>query len=210
MYTNDLLRPVRIGLFLGLLSILFGMAWAVFLATQHERIHETFESQLEAFLQERFFLTDGVEVHHGDSPTTTHNHEGHSHNHGEKAAVDTHEAPSHEDPLIEMAHTRLTRGHLHAMGLGLLTIGVSLILALLNVPEPIKTVASVSIGLGSLSYPLSWIIMGYRTPVMGLEEAEKSVLLIVGPSVLLVLSGILIATFYLLKGIISDRFRSQA
>ncbi|MBI5468355.1 MAG: hypothetical protein HY891_04405, partial [Deltaproteobacteria bacterium] len=35
----------------------------------------------------------------------------------------------HDNPLMGLAHTRLVRGHLHAMGLGLATVLISLVLA---------------------------------------------------------------------------------
>ncbi|OGQ59368.1 MAG: hypothetical protein A3J24_05230 [Deltaproteobacteria bacterium RIFCSPLOWO2_02_FULL_53_8] len=110
--------------------------------------------------------------------------------------------PLHEDEAIAQAHKRLTRGHIHAMGLGLIAIAVSLILAFLNAPNGIKAAAAACVGVGGLFYPMSWIIMGVRTVNLGLETAERSVLPIVALSVALVLIGIILTLAYLIKGLL--------
>jgi len=48
----------------------------------------------------------------------------------------------YDNPLMEISHRRLTRGHIHAMGLGIVTIIVSLILAFTSATYRIKTIAS--------------------------------------------------------------------
>lgn len=103
----------------------------------------------------------------------------------------------HDDPLTELAHTRLTRGHIHAMGLGLVALVISLLYSFLTVAEDKnKLIFTGAIGLGAFIYPFSWIIMGFRTTALGAEKAELSVMFIVGPAVLLVLTGLASFLYY--------------
>ena len=112
---------------------------------------------------------------------------------------------AHDSPIMELAHTRLVRGHLHVMGLGLLTIAISFILAFTSAPDRIKTIASILTGMGGIIYPIAWIVMGYRTPALGPDAAEASVTFIAGPGVVLVLLGIFTAGVFVLKDIFSRK-----
>ncbi|MBI4745691.1 MAG: hypothetical protein HY786_03900, partial [Deltaproteobacteria bacterium] len=105
----------------------------------------------------------------------------------------------HDSPIMELAHKRLVRGHLHLMGLGLVSVVVSLILGFTSAPPLFKTIASVLTGIGGIIYPAAWIVMGYMTPRLGPDGAEAYVTLIAGPGVLLVSFGIVSAIIFLLK-----------
>ena len=111
----------------------------------------------------------------------------------------------HDSPIMELAHKRLVRGHLHLMGLGLVSVVLSLILCFTSAPPLFKTVASVLTGIGGIVYPAAWIVMGYMTPRLGAAGAEAYVTLIAGPSVLLVTFGIVSAITFLLKDIFSEK-----
>ena len=100
---------------------------------------------------------------------------------------------------MELTHTRLMRGHLHAMGLGLGTIIISFVLLFTSAGSWIKTAASTMTGLGGVICTLAWIAMGYRTPSLGPELAEASVTVIAGPGVGLFLVGVLAAVFFMAK-----------
>lgn len=205
----DAIRPVRLGILIGLIGILFGISWAFWLVLGHERIHSSLEASraaLEQPVQEA--------NHHAENRIKSVKHEhsnGKEHMHVKQEAADQ-DKPSqhahgswHDDALMELAHTRLVRGHLHAMGLGLLAIIISVVLSFTSAEAWIKTAASVFAGIGGLIYPLSWIVMGYRTPSMGPELAEASVTLIVGPGVVLVLSGVLATAFFIFKDILMKK-----
>jgi hypothetical protein len=226
-------RPVRAGLILGVIGLLFGIAWAIYIAAFHEQIHRDLSSRAGVTLasgpgifgvglaEAHTDARDGVraeaarEPAHQDAAEEPHGHGDDAaeepHGHGDDAAEEPHghmddaaeEPHGHGDDAAEEAHERLARGHLHAMGLGLVTLVVSLVLAFISAPLMAKTIASACLGVGGLFYPLSWIIMGYRTVAIGAEAAEKSVLPIVGPSVLLVGIGLLMCIYYLMKGVLS-------
>lgn len=111
-------------------------------------------------------------------------------------------APAHDhhsSPDMATAHERLTKGHVHAMGLGILSIAVSLLLAFIPASSRVKTFAAACVGTGGLFYPLAWILMGMRTTAMGAAGAQESVLPMVGLSVILVGLGLLLAFIYTLK-----------
>ncbi len=219
------IRPVRIGLILGILGILFGISWAVYINVGHEGMHDTLQAGRTAAVVES--ESNGMAVdkeQHDDGHSYGHddvneddNHHGNDEAHGDDHPHDNGEADegvaseggpddghgrhaAHDDPVMEEAHEMLVKGHIHAMGLGLVTLAVSLVLALACAPAWIKTVGSVCAGAGGLLYPLSWITMGYKLPSLGMEAAEKAVMPIVGISVLLVLAGLVITICCLAAG----------
>lgn len=206
---REAIRPVRIGVLLGLFGLAFGIGWAFWLVLGHERIHASLEERAAAI--ERTSVEAAVTGHAeplGQKPvlkTHSHTHGGDGHNNAAKGDGASAQKSVHENPVMALAHTRLVRGHLHAMGLGLATVVISLIMAHTSAKTWIKTVASISTGLGGLIYPLAWVIMGYRTPSLGIDAAEASVTTIAGPGVALVLLGIAAATAFLLKDMFSNR-----
>jgi hypothetical protein len=105
----------------------------------------------------------------------------------------------HGSPEMAEAHERLAKGHVHAMGLGILSIAVSMLLALVPASPRSKTFAAACVGTGGLFYPLSWILMGMRTTALGISAAEASVLPMVGLSVILVGLGLVLALAFVLR-----------
>jgi len=205
----DAIRPVRPGILIGLIGILFGISWAFWLVLGHERIHSTLEASRAALEQ------PGQESsHHAENQIKSVKHlhiDGQEHMHVKKEAASQENPPQHahgtghDDALMELAHTRLMRGHLHAMGLGLGAIIISVVLSFTSAQSWIKTTASLFAAIGGLIYPLAWIVMGYRTPSLGPELAEASVILIAGPGVVLVLSGVLATAFFIFKDILMKK-----
>lgn len=193
---HSIVRPVSIGLVLGLFTLIFGILWVVFLTVHHERIHRYLDERGAAQESAALDSAHVADAHsHHDPPA--------AHSHHDKPMADKTESihgSMHEDGLTAQAHERLRRGHIHAMGLGLIAIAVSLIMAFLNAPNRIKAVASACVGVGGFFYPLAWIIMGFRTVNLGPDGAEQSVLPIVALSVALVLSGIILTLVYLIRG----------
>ncbi|MBI5641863.1 MAG: hypothetical protein HY954_00145 [Deltaproteobacteria bacterium] len=204
-------RPVFIGLLLGLFSLLFGIFWAAYMTVNHESIHRTLSLSAKTAIEEKFVLSGPGQGHEHHNPADTtaaaEGASGHAaqtagapHEHGK-----TEDHSSHSDGDMEEAHERLTRGHIHAMGLGILSISVSILLSFLSANHKVKTVASTCLGTGGFFYPFAWIIMGYRTTALGAEVAAESVIPIVGLSILLVLAGILITLFFLIKDFLHGR-----
>jgi len=92
---------------------------------------------------------------------------------------------------------RLVRGHIHAMGLGILVCVLLLIVALTSLKDIWKKALGWSFGLGAVLYPPAWIIMGFRTVELGPEAAEASIMWLFGPAVFL-LVGSMLAVFFIL------------
>ncbi|MEK6759707.1 MAG: hypothetical protein AABY51_08035 [Deltaproteobacteria bacterium] len=215
---NKELRPVSIGLILGIVGLLSGILWAMYIVVGHEAIHDRLSGSIVAPHESPAMSAPvAVEDHHKEAdakdasdhhshktsmPAEGHPH-GHSAPHGSGAITMT--VSGHDSPIMEAAHERLTRGHLHAMGLGTIAVVISLVLAFLHGPNWLKTIASASLGVGGLIYPLSWIIMGFRTPALGIEGAHESVFMIVAASAPLVIGGLGITLILILKGIFSSR-----
>lgn len=105
----------------------------------------------------------------------------------------------HDSPEMAEAHERLAKAHVHAMGLGILSIAVSMLLAFVPAFPRAKTFAAACVGTGGLFYPLSWILMGMRTTALGSAGAEASVLPMAGLSVILVGIGLVLALAYVLR-----------
>lgn len=213
----EIIRPVRYGILLGLLGMLFGIGWAFYLVLGHESMHETLERSAPDGGEEHslFRLLEPASAQaHTHTPRQKeagHMHEGEGERHGMKETeagqkeAKPHLESGHDDPIIELSHRRLTRGHIHSMGLGLATIIISLVLAFTSAPDKVKTTVSILTGIGGIIYPLAWIIMGYRTPALGPDGADVSVRFIAGPGIVLVCLGIFTAIVYLLKDIFSEK-----
>jgi len=235
------LKPVRIGILIGLLGIVFGIGWAVYLVVGHESIHQTLDAQGAKAGQGAYVTAEGHEaeghgavgleagimpvkkVHtHRDGSPRTHASLTPQREKGDESMGGGHHAPLgapqgeekgnmyvgghlHDNPAYALAHTRLVRGHLHAMGLGLVTILISLILAFTTIGERIKTAASVLMGLGGVIYPIAWVVMGYLTPALGPEGAEASVIYIAGPGVVFMLLGVFTAIFSISRDILNNK-----
>jgi hypothetical protein len=200
------LRPVSIGLLLGFISLLFGISWAMYITVNHDRIQTTLAGRARVALADKFVMSSSAHSHDvqnmknmGDMKDMPQSSEGA----GAKDVMDQKPGNGGEDSSVDEAWERLRKGHLHAMGLGTITLVVSFLIAFLGAPPRIKTLASAGIGVGGLFYPMAWIIMGYRTPVLGAEAAAESVLPITAFSMLLVLAGIIITIFYLLRAVIT-------
>ncbi|MBI5888535.1 MAG: hypothetical protein HZB82_07490 [Deltaproteobacteria bacterium] len=217
---QDSVRPVAAGFILGVLCLIFGIFWAIYLIAGHESIHKSLSESAKAAMESKFVVSPSASPEK-QTGKAEHGHSDHDMppeiQTGKKVIVKkgaeplqevkaghVHGMGEHEDPLENVAHERLRRGHIHEMGLGILTIAVSFVLAFLTAPDRVKTFASVCIGFGSFVYPFAWIVMGYRTTAMGLDASAASVLPIAALSVPLVLLGLFITMFYLIKGLMTS------
>jgi hypothetical protein len=213
---SDIIKPVRYGILVGLLGLTFGISWVFYLVLGHESIHRSFERRAlegkkpHSLLQ---LLEPGNAYAHGPKEGK-HRHQDEQAEimkKGEGIAPTPEEEnrntieSAHDNPIMQLAHNRLVRGHFHAMGLALVTIAISFILAFTSTPDRIKTAVSVLTGVGGIIYPFAWIIMGYRTPALGPEGAEASIALIAGTGAALVLYGIFTAIVFVSKDILQNR-----
>ncbi len=189
---REIIQFVRHGLLLSVMALIAGLSWAGYLATHHEQLHGGFEQQ-EAVLKARerrqqtsmhvALLREAPRAHahgahDGEPPDIIHRH-------------------SHSGSLAMDAMQRLMRGHIHWMGLGILSTVLLLIVACTSLKAVWKKTLGWTFGIGSLAYPVAWIVMGFRTVTMGSETAEASVMWLFIPAAGLVLAS-LIAVFGIL------------
>jgi len=201
---REALKPVHYGLGMALLALIMGALWAAYIATHHEQLHGGFEAQEAGIKQvemqhhmQDMDMSD-MDMNHADAANEpAHNHhaekEPGGHQHG-AAAEGAHAQHSHSGSLATDAMQRLLRGHIHFMGIGILTITMLILVAATTLKECWKKVFGWAFGLGALLYPPAWILMGFRTVELGPQGAEASVLWLFGPAVGLLI-GSLIALF---------------
>ncbi len=203
----NLISPVRHGLFLAVTALICGVSWAGYLATQHERLHGGFEKQ-EAALKAKEMqrprdmrgLPSGTLAKVSIPEAHTHGNESHEEEHKhEDQGGDQHGAHqhSHSGSLAKDAMERLMRGHIHWMGLGILSSALLLIVAFTSLKTGWKKTLGWTFGIGALAYPVSWILMGFRTVTMGPEVAEASVMWLFGPA-----AGLLLASLIAVLGVL--------
>ncbi len=96
------------------------------------------------------------------------------------------------------------RAHLHANGLGIISLGLILLLSFLAADRRVKMITAFSLGFGSLGYSLAWMFAGLRAPGMGSTGmAKESLEWLAIPSTglcfigLLMVLGIVFMSFFL-------------
>ncbi len=237
----DMIRPVRVGIVLGLATIVFGMLWVMFIKTQHEFLHKVMaEVNIEipseglslaglsivptahasgtgshSHGEETMAKKAGTDSHHGSTDTQINNKDNHNDNMPAETSMvmsgsgESHGGPDHHakggEDLEALAHKRLVRGHIHAMGIGLLVILVSLMLSATIATEKVKYITSTCLGIGGFFYPFTWIIMGLFTQSFGAAQAEQSVMILVGPTVLLILGSVMTTLYFTYKTLFTQQ-----
>lgn len=158
------LRPVRFGLLLGLVAVLYGWGLGLVFGVGEDAIRERFVADAEA--------SRAIYVQKAGSEDAA------------SAAI---------KKMDGTAWTYFIRAHLHAGAIGSIAIGGSLVLAMLSVGHGPKLAASLLLGIGAVGYPLSWMLAGMRAPGMGSTTAAKESLfwLAVPSSVGLFVGGLL-------------------
>jgi len=200
----QVINTVRHGLILGIVALMMGGLWAVYMATNHETLHGAFEKQQEAIQQQQAqrMMKD---MDMGGMDTMGEAEMGHTHGSGmsenhHESAPDMHQEGgghgssaqhSHSGSLAKDAMQRLLRGHIHAMGLGVLVCVLLLIVAFTSLKEVWKKVFGLTFGLGAVLYPPAWVIMGFRTVELGPEAAEASIMWLFGPAVGLLIGSMI-------------------
>jgi len=194
---RESLAHVYHGLTMALLALIMGALWAAYIATHHEQLHGGFEQQeavvkkaeMKHHMQE--LDMSGMTIGHAHAAGAG------SHAHHDAAgdgAVEQAHQHSHSGSLAKDAMQRLLRGHIHFMGIGIMTIVMLILVSITALKSCWKKTFGWTFGLGALLYPPAWILMGFRTVEFGPQGAEASVLWLFGPAVGL-LVGSLIALF---------------
>jgi len=197
----QVISTVRHGLILGIAALVMGALWAAYMATHHEKLHGAFEQQQEAIQQQQAqkmmkdMTMDAMgeaEMGHAHvSGVSDNHHESTSKMHQEGGGHGSNAQHSHSGSLAKDAMQRLLRGHIHAMGLGVLVCVLLLIVAFTSLKDVWKKVFGLTFGLGAVLYPPAWVIMGFRTVELGPEAAEASIMWLFGPAVGLLIGSMI-------------------
>jgi len=205
---TQIINTVRHGLILGIVALIMGALWAAYMATNHEKLHGAFEAQQisiqQAMMEKQMngmAMDDmGMGHAHGSEMAADHHNEVQPHAEGGHQAGSHGDSAlhSHSGSLAKDAMQRLLRGHIHAMGLGVLVCVLLLIVAFTSLKDVWKKVFGLTFGLGAVLYPPAWVIMGFRTVELGPEAAEASIMWLFGPAVGLLIGSMIALLIVLL------------
>ena len=80
------------------------------------------------------------------------------------------------DAVVSKSWSYLKRAHLHAGAIGTAALVMVMLLAMLGPPTRTTQVVSVALGLGSILYPVFWLLAGFKAPGLGGTGAAKDAL----------------------------------
>lgn len=141
------LDPVRYGLLLGLVAVLYGWGLGILFGAGEDWLRAGFIADAEA---NRAFYVQKAGSEEG--------------------------ATALIKRIDASAFTYFIRAHLHAGAIGSIAIGASLLLAFLSVRPGLKTAASSLLGFGAVGYSVFWMWAGLRAPSLGSTGAAKETL----------------------------------
>ncbi len=99
----------------------------------------------------------------------------------------------------------LKRAHFHANGLGVIALALIILLSfMMNIPNILKTLTSLALGIGSLGYSLGWMFAGLKAPSLGSTDLSKEAISWLAiPSALLCVIGLIsVILFFLYEAFI--------
>lgn len=102
---------------------------------------------------------------------------------------------------VNKSWSYVKRAHMHWGGIGAAGVALILVLNLLSYSVRVKRYGSLIIGLGSVMYPLFWLMAAFRAPSLGSTSAAKESLnwLAVPGAAFLLIGVILVAVGLLIK-----------
>lgn len=166
-------KPVKIGLCFSLLTILYAFGLGAVFGLWEAKVKGYLKDEADAVRSTVYKVSDA------DEPDEAKNN----------AATD-----AKMKKVTDKSWVYFKRAHLHGSGLGAISLGICLMLALLNACRVCKIVSSTALGVGSLLYSLFWMFAAMRAPSLGSTGAAKeSLSWLAIPAVGLCLIGLLIA-----------------
>ena len=98
------------------------------------------------------------------------------------------------------------RAHLHANGLGAISLAVILLLMFMQAAVILKKLTAIFLGLGSLGYPIFWLLAALKAPGLGSTGAAKEALSFLAiPSAGLCIVGLISVLIIVLKTLYCTR-----
>jgi hypothetical protein len=155
-YLSAGLRPLREGLVLALLAILFGFGLGVAFGV--------FEDSMKQGLQDRGARwqksqLDRLAPEEREEPA--------------KLTAATAKLEAEKKKVIEKAWAYVKRAHLHAGALGTTAVALILLLSFVQAGVLLRRLTAVALGAGALGYGIFWLLAAFRAPAMGSTGAAK-------------------------------------
>ena len=104
------------------------------------------------------------------------------------------------EKVVSKSWSYYKRAHMHANGLGVVTLALAFLFAGLPITGRIKTLPTVFFGIGGLGYGLFWFLAGNAAPSLGSTDAAKEAFAWLAiPSTGLMILGLMAALFFTIR-----------
>lgn len=108
--------------------------------------------------------------------------------------------------VLDKSWTYMQRAHLHAGGLGVAAVGLTLVVVLLGASAAVTRLVSLGLGAGGLGYSVFWLWAGFRAPGLGgTGPAKESLKWLAMPSSGAVVIATLAVAVLCILGIVTAR-----
>jgi hypothetical protein len=115
------------------------------------------------------------------------------------------------EKIVDKSWTYLKRAHLHANGLGAISLAVILLLMFMQAALILKKLTAIFLGLGSFGYSLFWMFAALKAPGLGSTGAAKEALSFLAiPSAGMCIIGLISVLIIVLKTVCCTRNSSCA
>jgi len=168
---SSLLRPVRFGLLLSILTILFGFSLGIAFGLAEDSIKDHIKARAEAVEATVYTNADGSFDQTRFSITTA------------------------------KSWSYIKRAHLHAGGIGAASLAMCLLLSLATQTRPsFRSIAAFLLGIGALGYSVFWLCAALKAPTLGsTHEAKEALRWLAMPSSGAVVTGAVLTFLFLLR-----------
>ena len=168
---STLLRPVRFGLLLSVLTILFGFGLGIAFGLKEDAIKGNIKARAEAAMDTAYVRGDG--------------------------SVDLVKFKA----VTAKSWTYIKRAHLHANGIGTAALAMCLLLSLATRTRPTpRAIAAFLLGIGGLGYAVFWLLAGLKAPTLGsTHEAKEALTWLAMPTSGAAVIGAVLTLFFLLR-----------
>ena len=168
---SSLLRPVRFGLILSILTILFGFGLGIAFGLAEDSIKDHFKARAQAAEATAYTLADGSFDQTRFSVVTA------------------------------QSWFYIKRAHLHANGIGTAALAMCLLLSLATRTRPsFRAIAAFLLGIGALGYALFWLLAALKAPTLGsTHEAKEALKWLAMPTSGAAVTGAVLTFLFLLR-----------
>lgn len=189
--------PLKVGILLGLITLGTGFLMGGILGKFHEN--------LESFLREGVETSLGLKerhsgisfpaeawAHQGEKHTAISGHEREKESPAQPGTSPAHHLPSPQagvEGRVSWGMTWLTRFHIHAVGLGMAILLLSLFAANSSLPLGVISGVTWAAGLAGFLHPFGWLLAGILVRTHNLNSALQTGIYVMAPTGGILISG---------------------